>query len=80
MTCSLLGHRRLASALAGLTSMAPRGRELAGQRLAAPFCELAGHKQAAVGDAGAGVGEVDQAAHLGLECVADVVKRLARAP
>ena len=49
-------------------------RQLAGQWLGA-LLELAGHEQAAVGDAGAGVGQVDEAAHLGLEVVADVVEQ-----
>ena len=50
-------------------------RQLAGQRLRPALGELAGREQPAVGDAGAGVLQVDEAAHLGLQLAADLVQQ-----
>ena len=54
--------------------MAPRCGSWPGSGSVA-LLELVGHEQAAVGDAGAGVGQVDEAAHPGLEVVADLVEQ-----
>ena len=50
------------------------GWQLPGQGLALALLELACDEEAAVGDAGAAVGGLDHAAHLGLQLVADLVE------
>src|SRR5665648_1294358 len=52
------------------------GGELAAERLRPALRELAGREQPAVGDAGAGVLQVDEAAYLGLELGADLVQQV----
>ena len=70
---ALGGHPRVSARRLGLDGAARRQR--AGQRLRLPPLELVGDKQAAVGDAGAAIGGVHDAAHMRLELVADLVEQ-----
>jgi hypothetical protein len=49
--------------------------QLARQRFGGALLELTGHEEAAVGDPGAAVGGVDDAAHLGLQVPPDLVQK-----